>query len=482
MQEIFPLVTLVALAVIIVSVTIVFLNSWAMALVLTLVLSLWAGLASASATVHRCLTVFFSLLAVVNLPKRMVFLVPEQSPWSQYLVLILPTLYYGIVILAPKLPRIIASPLLRVEKLVLTYLVLALTTTWLSPGATFLGRLAASGLFLLPWTMILIAMRWGWEALPNVSRTLVFWGVINVIYGLWLFIFGPTLVELRWAESAEFSIGARHLIAAMSGEGSQGVWRVIGLQSDGFTFGLFLLISLIGLEVLKAYGQISRLVYVGLFSLLLFGIGLSMVRTIWVAFAVFIVTRWVIEHSTLLRHTWLIPLSLVGMFLLATWIANTLYQFTPQVRTISNPLLARILTPGTLAARKDALTIFFDTLPERLIIGIGYGINPYVTSKLGSTINLPPNFEAHNVFVEQLWYVGLPGLLIFALILYEAFTRLALRYFESNQRERRVLAVLFAGLLALLATGFSNGGVFLDYPFFFFLGVATLRKQRNVEA
>jgi len=257
---------------------------------------------------------------------------------------------------------------------------------------------------------------------------------------------------------------------------------VIGLQSDGFTFGLFLLISLIGLEVLKAYGQISRLVYVGLFSLLLFGIGLSMVRTIWVAFAVFIVTRWVIEHSTLLRHTWLIPLSLVGMFLLATWIANTLYQFTPQVRTISNPLLARILTPGTLAARKDALTIFFDTLPERLIIGIGYGINPYVTSKLGSTINLPPNFEAHNVFVEQLWYVGLPGLLIFALILYEAFTRLALRYFESNQRERRVLAVLFAGLLALLATGFSNGGVFLDYPFFFFLGVATLRKQRNVEA
>lgn len=478
----FLFVTLVAVAVVIVSVAIFFFYSWVMALVLTLILSLWAGLASTSATIHKRLTIFFSLLAVVNLPKRMVFLIPEQSPWSQYLVLILPTLYYGAAILVPVLLRIIAPPLSRIEKLVFTYLALALAMTWLNPGATLLSRLAASGLFLLPWTMILIAMRWGWKALPSVSRTLVFWGVINVLYGLWQFIFGPTPVELRWAESVEFSIGARHLITAMSGKGPQGVWRVIGLQSDGFSFGLFLLTSLIGLEVLAACGRISRLVYVVLFSLLFFGIGLSMVRTIWVALAVFIVARWVVESPTLLRYTRLIfPISLVGMFLLATWVAGILYQFTYLARMIPNPLLARILTLGTLEARKDALTIFIDILPARLITGLGYGVDPYVAGKFGSTIDLPPNFEGHNVFVEQLWYVGFPGLLLFVLVLYEAFTKLSQRYLKGNQRKCRVLAVLTAGLLALLITGFSNGGAFLDYPFFFLLGVAALREQYNMK-
>lgn len=485
-QETFPPVILVAIAVVVVSVTIVSFYSWAMALILTLTLSLWAGLTSNSATVHKRLTIFFSLFALINLPKRMVFLLPDQSPWSQYLVLVLPTLYYAALILVPTLPRIIAPPLLRIEKLVIAYLVLASAMTWLGLGATLLGRLAASGLILLPWTIILIGMRWGWEALPSVSRTLVFWGVINVLYGLWQFIFGPTLVELRWAESAEFSIGARHLITAMSSEGPQGVWRVIGIQSDGFSLGLFLLISIIGLEVLAARRQIRKVLYVILFGLLLLGIGLSMVRTIWIAFIVFIVTRLAIEYSTLLRHTLLryarliFPLSLVGTFLLAIWIASTLYQFTHLVRMIPNPLLARILTPGTLEARKDALTIFLDILPERLITGLGYGVDPYIAGKFGSTVDLPPNFEGHNVFVEQLWYVGLPGLMLFVLVLCEAFIRLAQRYFRGNQCERRVLAVLIAGLLALLTTGFSNGGSFLDYPFFFLLGVAASREQHNI--
>ena len=458
-------------------------HQWTMALVLALLLGLWVGLASVSATIDRRLAILFSLLAVADYLKRVTFLAPDQSPWSQHLISILPTLYYGAAILVPALPRIIATPLSRVERLALIYLALALAMTWLSPGPTLLGRLAASGLLVLPWTMILVAARWGWEALPGVSRTMVFWGVLSALYGLWLFSFGPTPVELRWAESATFSIGARHLIEAMGGEGVSGVWRVTGLQPDAFTFGLFLLTALIGLEALAARGEMSRLAHAGFFGLLLLGIGLSLVRTIWVALVVFIVMRWIAEHSTLLRHPRLISLGLVGMFLLAPATAAVLYQrFGSLAGVMPNPLLARMLTFGTLEARKDALAMFLDVLPERLVTGLGYGISPWVTGKFGSMLELPPDFAEHNAFVEQLWYVGLPGLLLFVVLLYEAFARLARRYAEGNQLERQVLAILAAGLLALFTTGLGNGSVFLSYPFFFLLGVIVAKEQHDLEA
>lgn len=455
---------------------------WTMALMLAFALGLWAGLASVSATLERRLAILFSLLAVADFLKRVTFLAPDQSPWSQYLVFILPTLYYGAAILAPAFPRILATPLSRVEQLALIYLALALAMTWLSPGATLLGRLAASGLLLLPWTMLLVAVRWGWEALPGVSRAFVGWGAASALYGLWLFAFGPTPVERRWAESADFSIGAQHLLAAMSGEGVQGVWRVTGLQPDAFTFGLFLLTALIGLQVLVARGEIGRLAYAGLFGLLLLGIGLSLVRTIWVAVTVFIVMRWIAEHSTLLRHPWLIALCLVGTFLLAPPTAAALYErFGDLAAAMPNPLQARMLTFGTLEARKDALAAFIDALPERLVTGLGYGISPWITSKFGSAHDLPPNFAEHNAVVEQLRYVGLPGLLLFVVLLYEAFARLARRYTEGNQLERQVLALLAAGLLALFVTGLGNGSVFLSYPFFFLLGIVAAKEQRDAE-
>lgn len=453
-----------------------------MAVILALILGLWAGLATVSATIEQRLAILFSLIAVADFLKRATFLAPDQSPWSQYLVFILPTLYYTTAILVPVLPRIVATPLSRVERLALIYLALALAMTWLSSGATLLGRMAASGLLLLPWTMILVAVRWGWKALPGVSRAFAVWGATSALYGVWLFAFGPTPVELRWAESANFSIGARHLITAMSGEGAQGVWRVTGLQPDAFTFGLFLLTALISLEVLAARREMSRLAHAGLFGLLLLGIGLSLVRTIWVALIVFIVTRWIAERSTLLRHPRLIVLGLVGMFLLAPAAAAFLYQrFASLPATIPNPLLARMLTFGTLEARKDALGTFLEVLPERLVAGLGYGIAPWITSKFGSTLTLPPNFAEHNALVEQLWYVGLPGLLLFVLLLYEAFTGLARRYAEGNQLECRMLAILAPGLLAMFATGLGNGSVFLGYPFFFFLGMIASKRQHDAE-
>ena len=453
-----------------------------MALVLFFILGLWAALASASGTLERRLAILFSLLAVADFMKRATFLVPDQSPWSGYLVFSLPTLYYTMAILAPTLPRIVVRPLSRIESLALIYLVVALAMTWLSPGATLLGRLAATGLLLLPWTMIPIAVRWGWKALPGVSRTLVFWGVISTLYGLWLFVFGPTPVEISWAESVNLSIGAQHLLTSMSGEGVQGVWRVTGLQPDAFTFGLFLLTAFIGLQVLAASGEVSRLAYAGLFGLLLLGIGVSLVRTIWVALIVFIVTRWIAKHSTLLGHPRLIALGLVGMFLLAPPTAAVLYrEFGYLAAAMPNPLLARMLTFGTLEARKDALATFIDALPERLVTGLGYGISPWITGKFGSARDLPPNFAEHNALVEQLWYVGLPGLLLFIVLLYEAFAGLARRYAEGNQLERKLLAILAAGLLALFATGLSNGGVFLGYPFFFLLGVVAAKERHHAE-
>ena len=455
-------------------------DQWAMSLALALAIGLPVALVSISTTLERRLVIFFSLLAVVDFVKRVVFLAPGQSPWSQYLVMILPTLYYGVAILVPALPRIIATPLSRVEQLALLYLALALAMTWLSPGATLLGRLAASGLLLLPWTMILVAARCGEGALRGVSRALSYWAAVSALYGIWLFFFGPTPVELGWAASAEFSIGAQHLRMAMSGEGVEGVWRVTGLQPDAFTFGLFLLTGLIGTHLLATRREIDRLAYAALTGLLLLGIVLSLVRTIWVATALFLVTRWVAERTTLLRHPRLILLGIVLMFLLAPTAAAFLYhRFGYLAAAVPNPLLARALTFGTLEARKDALAMFIDVLPERLLAGLGYGIAPWITGKFGSMLELPPNFAEHNALVEQLWYVGFPGLLLFGVLLYGAFARFARRYAEGNQLERQGSAILAAGVLALFATGLGNGGVFLNYPFFFLLGTIAAEGRQD---
>jgi hypothetical protein len=472
-----PLATLAVAGAVASGVVTVRYDQWAMSLALALAIGLPVALVSISTTLERRLVIFFSLLAVVDFGKRVVFLAPGQSPWSQYLVMILPTLYYGVAILVPALPRIIATPLSRVEQLALLYLALALAMTWLSPGATLLGRLAASGLLLLPWTMILVAARCGEGALRGVSRALSYWAVVSALYGIWLFFFGPTPVELGWAASVEFSIGAQHLRMAMSGEGVGGVWRVTGLQPDAFTFGLFLLTGLIGAQVLAARGEINRLAYAALAGLLLLGIVLSLVRTIWVATALFLVTRWVAERTTLLRHPRLILLGIVGMFLLAPTAAAFLYQrFTYLAATMPNPLLARMLTFGTLEARKDALAIFIDVLPERLLTGLGYAISPWITGKFGSQLELAPNFAEHNVIMEQLWYVGLPGLLLFLALIYCVFTGLVQLNRQGDQREWRTMSILTAALLALVMTGHGNGGVFLNYPFFFILGVLAAQR------
>lgn len=453
-------------------------DQWAMAL--GLFLALLAVCTAASTTIGRRLAVFFSLLAVADFVKRLTFLAPDQSPWSQYLVYVVPTLYYGAAILLPALPRIITRPPSRVERLALLYLVLAVVMTWLSPGATLMGRLAASGFLLLPWTMILVSAGWGWDALPDVSRTFVAWGAVSALYGLWLFAFGPTPVELRWADAAYASIGAQHLLLSLSEEGAQGVWRVSGLQADAFTFGLFLLTALVGLQVLAVRGETHRLAYTALTGLLFLGIGLSLVRTIWVGVAVLLVTRSIAERSAVLRRPRPLVLGIVGMFLLAPMAADFLYQRLSHLAAeLPNPLLARMLTFGTLDARRHALTAFIEAVPERLMVGFGYGISPWVTGKFGSTLELPPDFGAHNVVVEQLWYVGLPGLLIFLALLYCAFAALAQRLRQGDQHERRTLAILGAALLGLLATGLGNGGVFLNYPFFFLLGAVAAEGKHG---
>lgn len=424
--------------------------------------------------VEARLAVFFGLFATADFVKRSTFVFPGQALWSQYLVLIVPTVVYAVAILVPWLGSGHARRWCGVQTLCAAYVVVALANTWLSPEFSLQVKAAATTLLILPWSMLLVAADRP-SAVSPVSRVLTLWGVISVLYALVQFALGPTVVELRWAESAgQLSIGASHLaIVLYDDPRSLGVWRVNGLQPDEFTFGMFCLTALTAVRLLYASGQIGRPRYVVVSLLLGLGIALSLVRTIWVATLAALAGSWAARRFPALLRSWLALPGLAAAFVLGDLLAEYLYNLAGLAAGLDNPLLARAVTLGTLEARKGAMDAFLEAASAHWLLGLGHGASGWVSDKFGEGGTLPDNFAAHNAIVEQVWYAGLPGLALFLGVLIGIF-HCAGRALQSDDHRRRELAAVLAGcLLGMVISGLGNGGGFLEYPFFFFAGALT---------
>jgi hypothetical protein len=159
-----------------------------------------------------------------------------------------------------------------------------LINTWLAVETSTTAKLAATALLILPWTMIPVASDHPESAKP-VWRALVFIGLLNTLYAGWHFVFGPTPVELRWAQAAsDLSIGASHLEAFLTNRyGGVNFWRPIGFQADSFTLTLFCLNAFAMAWMLRTQRNMSVRTFFFISVLLLGGVLLSLVRTIWVA-------------------------------------------------------------------------------------------------------------------------------------------------------------------------------------------------------
>ncbi len=352
---------------------------------------------------------------------------------------------------------------------VTVFIILALLATWLTPGFSINGRLAATAFLILPWTMTFLA-----SAVPGalliVCRVLVTVAIISGLYGWWQFVFGPTIIELKWAlDTSEFSIGASHLTNTLEGPLAHRAWRIIGLQADTLTFGLLQFNALLSAYILRALGELRLKTFSLISSVILLSIAASIGRSIWVATAIFISLAFLARRVRLLLHPNLVMIMMIGGFILFSLVVPILIGFSPVIQ--DNPRAIVAFTTQTLSDRTAALETIVKLISEGNIFGIGFAASEWISHKFKSDVTLPPNFGRHNALVELMYYCGAVGVIIFLSILYKAHKNAYSRWRSSIE------TFIAAYLIALFILGFASGSNFLNYYYFFFLGYLLRQSQ-----
>lgn len=412
--------------------------------------------------------VLFSIVSCVDFLKRVVFLLPDQEGFSQYVVYVLPYLYFALAFLLPAVIRSIQQPV-EINPYLLLFIFWMLTNTWIASDTNVVAKLAASVFLLMPWLMVSVA-RQSSQSFLIVGKTIIFFGILNTLYGLIQFVYGPTIIERNWSQSvADFSIGAQHVQAFLfNWFGGVNFYRPIGLQADAYTFGLFSLNAFVFTWLLGLQRNIQLRYLIPVSAVLLLGVFISTVRSIWVSTFFFIVYAVLASRIRIFSRTWFVLISMGLIFYSANFFANLLFPLIGLASGIQNPFFARVLTFGTLADRVGAWDAFWQDLPNLLFLGTGFAASPWITSKFGGFSNLPLNYGKHNFFNEYLWWGGLLGLILTILILVKAFQKA-----ESEYREGKIslptLGSFAAYLLSMVLLGQGNGSAFLNLIFFYLI-------------
>jgi hypothetical protein len=430
---------------------------WSMCLVLLAALSAAVFPSGVSARMTWRLATCFALLAVCDFLKRITFLAPDQAAWSQYAVFLFPYAYFGLFILVPYALDQYRKPVSRLIVLTFLYLGVALANTWMAADHGLMSKLTATALLILPWTMVLVGAAYG-DSLRRVAWALFICGLASTLYGLLQLAGGPTVVERRWAEAAGgFSIGAGRLASVLGGtSANDSIWRVNGFQPDALTFGLFTINALAACWLLKRTRQIGRGTASIVGTLLVAGAVVCLVRTVWVALAAFVgftvLTGCV---KGVVRPKVLVP-TLALFFFGADLSSTYLRDQAGRVTAVDNAYVARALVLGTVAERKHAVENFLALVPERLWTGSGDAASPWVDSKFGGAKEAQKTIAAstsHNVVVESLWYVGLPGLALLVLLVAEVARCAFFGLSQGGPEDRKVVAVLRGTWSACLCRG-----------------------------
>lgn len=443
--------------------------AWAVFLSLAMVLS---GLVVTSGTSLARLPIFLALLAVSEFAKKAVFVLPGQGAWSPYIVFLTPYLYFLTTILLPWLLSGRAIPRDALSLLIWALVGLSVSATWLSPGAPLVARGAATFLLIMPWFIVLVA-RDAPDAIDASFRTLTYFGLASAAMGIVQFIFGPTPIDIAWAlRSGEFSIGASHLLASLENTpGVQGVWRPTGLQPDAFTYAMFLMTAFAAAWVAWLRRSVPLIVFMIAGSVLVVGIALSLVRGIWLSFAVFIAFAFAARAIPALLRPVIVMSLLIAALVASQIVGQYLYDtYRWYAGTVADPLIARALTTGTVEGRLGLWPALVEAITQYGAFGIGYGGHIWIAHKFLPADARPDILNVHNVVTELLVLVGIPGMLLFLTFLYAVFRGPSGTHLETDPREKSVHAVIAGYLVAMVVSGFTNGGVFLNFHFFFFAG------------
>lgn len=440
-------------------------------IIIFLFLILFIFLKTNTSSSDSILGVFFILYMTSDLLKKLVFFIPGQEPFSQYIIVVFPFLFLSLFLILPfylHQGKHQTQPFALIHLLVLIFLF----STWLSPGYTISAKLTASAYLIMPWLVVAIVPHLH-RGIDHALKAIVFLGVASSSYAVLQAFIGPTPIETNWAENvAAFSIGANHLLLAAQSE-SYGLsyWRPIGFQADALSLGVLAFTGIASALLLAERKLISRSLLRVATTILLIGLGVCLVRSVWAGFAVFALFLLLFYRFNLSLKPKLIVAALFAGFFLSQELFALLHgDFFLLNANADTAFLARALTTGTLAARLEGGTALIEAILAFPVIGLGGASASIITSKFAGTGTIGAYFDAHNFLVEMVYQYGAAGTAVVLYFIYRTIKRLQP---YSNFPESRGSAVIIAGyIIGMTAMGLATGSVFLSFYFFLFCGIA----------
>lgn len=416
--------------------------------------------------------------------KRCIFLFGTPSRTSYYSFQALPAVLLGLGLLASlfvlKDYRLPAS-----AKVLLAFLLVSVGNTLLSPGASLFARLGGTAQHTFPITAIFLGMVIPLGAWKRIGALLLGLIVLSSVYGTYQFVHGPTALDRAWAQQAAgYSIEAGKVFYyTWLGTGE---FRAYSYLGDHLTWGFFLVVAFVGVIFARSLRLApQRWVYIAL-PFTMVGIFVAQTRTVWVAFLATMLIYRVMTLRGFRRPLLVITGLFVGFAVViygGRWADEHVIS-----RITSNALINRYLTIGTIEARTSAAELFIRVLPTHLFVGEGLGTSGDYSALSNGQGNA--DYEAqfsHNIFVDFLLYMGLPGVLLIVAFFY-AWLREAFWLISVSDPLRasglRWLVALFVGMWF---TGALNGSTFMGGLFFLVVGVVTgevmrLRRESAVYA
>ncbi|MZP28781.1 hypothetical protein GTO91_03540 [Heliobacterium undosum] len=437
-------------------------SGWGGAIVVSVLplVALWVAL---TRPIGSALPVYLVMFVFVETLKRMIFLFDPADSFAQYLPLAFghgATLVLGLRGLAE---RIAGGELDRIDKAFLfylfTYIAGVLVHEFNRPAFAVIVIL-----YFLPPQLLFFAYRSAGTSAQQVVKMITGLGVVAGAYGAYQFFYGPSPIDLAWAEySHSFSIQAGNVWRAHI---ANEIMRPYSFFADHFSYGYFLVAAIISLMITDWPKQIWLRSLVGLF--LLFSLALAMTRTPWISlllsFSIYLILRWT-KGSLRGRVVMLVIPVYMALTLLSGWTYDNFFS----AEAYDNPLENKVFSLGSLSARKDAAKIFIKSLPEHLVFGEGptsglYVLSAKISGSLEQEIENAQTDDGHNFLVHLLFAGGVPGLGAF-LVFYFLCLKKALLLGQDR-------SWLPAVLIGLFLAGVTAGPTFFNAFFLAWCGFA----------
>lgn len=429
---------------------------------------------------RTALLVFVWSFSLVHLFKKSIYFLGPQPRLIYVGIVAIPVLLVCFLALrAPIVRGVNALP----GRALLVYSVFSLVSSVLDrSGTSVAGRVSGVLLVIAP----LAAYRVG-LALPldsvnfaRFARSLVWSALVSVPYGLYILIAGPTPLERAWAYGAhDASIQARKVYNYIEGL-PNGEWRGFSYHADPFSWGLFLVVGLFMLFVvrnLRSGGALSRIPLWIPVSLFLFGLLGSLSRSPWLGATAAAGMFVLLGLRPARRPVFVYATAIVGLVLVLN-VGSYLYQQVfPEVNATirsQNLVIARYFNLGSVEARLGA----WDQLPKVL------GANPIVGQGRGRALEqqqigrgeLDLTQISHNFLVEVALIQG--GVALIAqLVFLGVVIRSGIRLVRTNGDVSRTARLLVSLIFGLVMTGYTNGTLFMNEVFFVLCGVVVATER-----